>query len=351
MAEVKVDLSRLKNRKAVFMMSLDFAGNSGSGQAMAYLLNESISMMRRVASGKISQSELSSNMIHRRITGEYSFVIDSAASSGELVDIFYPIGGFSLEREFFVKKVLLVSSGFDYPARLRADVAILPMFNPALLVEGYSFNRLAIMANVDFLEVLCDNDGWTIAGVHVSKSFVKEQLSIICYYESDTITVHLSPNTARPSNAVLGINISVEVDPEAFPLSSNVQGAKKLASPKLVVEFDTSWDSVVENEPVIILEADTIEISNSPDHIDLKKSTIAERPVEGGGNPPAGDPGGGNPPEGGPGSPNSEPDGLGIGAIIGIVVGAIVVVGVIGFCVYWFAIRPGSQKGQVGNAN
>jgi hypothetical protein len=99
-----------------------------------------------------------------------------------------------------------------------------------------------------------------------------------------------------------------------------------LAPTKLVIRFSSSWDETVTNYPHFIFEApstDLIEISNLPKHVRLEKKRTGDDAVVGASL-----------------SGGEEPDGgLGAAAIAGIIIGVIAVVGIAGFCVWFFVLR------------
>jgi hypothetical protein len=121
------------------------------------------------------------------------------------------------------------------------------------------------------------------------------------------------------------LNISIQRTLQVFP-GEDIGDDTGMNPPKLHVIFDSDWANWVTNTPEIIFEAasfDDIEfVGGPPGNVVITRKLISERPVS---LPP---------------SLEEEDDGLSVGAIIGIVVGVLVAIGVIGFCVYWFAIRP-----------
>jgi hypothetical protein len=342
---LNLDFSRLKNRKAVILSAIGGSWFAKDALKLESLINRSMVTLSNFASGNVARSELITMLQSRTRLGpdyHYAVLIDSGPKSGELIDTFLSVSPIFLKQDFHVKATFLLADFIYPPELLKAGYAVALLYGFSMSSRGYSFQDLALvvstesdlpeMLNGDILYIIGYKDKWVIGGTPVQKSQYTGHLSILFYGDRD-VRIYLKPSA---KSELLPINISVQRNVQLFPLLyEDGAQAKTLADPKLIVEFDREWDTLVENKPEIIFEAasesDIQFAADPPMNLHITKAKISDRPAL-------------LPPD-----IEEKSSGLSTGVIVAIVIAVVVVVAIAGFCVYWFVIRPSSQKAQVAN--
>jgi hypothetical protein len=151
---------------------------------------------------------------------------------------------------------------------------------------------------------------------------------------------------------VHGINLSLQDDDDVQGYELGIFDSYSPDPPetfRLTVTFSSDWDTRVLNKPEIILECkllENIEIMNEPKNAAIVKKLVSDRPVGWGANhdkpPNLGD----NGDKGGKG----DNDALSTGAVVGIVIGVLVVAAVVAVCLWLFVLKKGDGGSGGGGA-
>jgi hypothetical protein len=216
--------------------------------------------------------------------------------------------------------------------RLKADYTYVQSLDVvAAIPANVSWQDVAVLSSMYIKEVTFWENNWSIRystflAYSINTALVKGKFSVLVEAAVSDMEVRLT----AAEGTIQGINISLQSavvfgpDTGALPF--------QLASPKLKVSFDPSWDAIVTTTPDIVLEADdpnSIEITGTaPSNVKITTASVADRPT---------------------GAGPSEPDdgGLSAGAIARIVIACVVVVGaVVGVLVYVLVIRPKKVGGE-----
>jgi hypothetical protein len=265
--QIVIDLSRFNGRKALLIQSsvsltTDSTASALGDFALESRFNQTLSNLRTFLSSKTDDpGEVTpdKNKIPLAPVSGYPIVIKPGRKSGRLIESFFPIGPISLAERLSVMGLYLQQGlgrpQFDRPDLLNAPYTLCEA--GAFAQDGMSnwvFNDLGLIApsvGTETLIVEFTSTGWEIQGDRVSYSRVNGKFSLICVTETN-VTVEM-----KPSEHVRPINISVQPYLQRFPLIQEIfgQSETKDLHPKLIIEFPSTWDDVVTDRPVFILEA------------------------------------------------------------------------------------------------
>jgi hypothetical protein len=294
--------------------------------------------------------------------------IKSDAAAYNKIDYLMMRGYFDLRSELKVKMVFTGSEiGFQGGNNLKADSMFIRPATSEDLSQAVSWNNIVVVYTSVYESQATSTfvvgpGGWHVPRYlgytydlevfQVPKAKVSGRLTIILPYRPDsgsdieTAPVKIDCETSTPFTA-----------PDiTFSMFRGVRSDFFQAQPKLVVTFSTQWETYVTNTPTLTFEVnapENVEIVNRPaSKVKIETGTVNEENLvpdtsgnggndDNGGN---GGSGGNGPDDGSKGNDGGDDGGLGGGAIAGIVIGAIAVVGVAAFCVWFFVLRKGGDE-------
>jgi hypothetical protein len=150
------------------------------------------------------------------------------------------------------------------------------------------------------------------------------------------VTLHVE---SAGSIKIKPINLTLQNDVRTWfdfdRMASAVPESKKkirAADPLLQVTFTGDWDKVTD-KPIFVFQGPTeksVDVVEAPSTIEVVKQAVVNH------SPPI-------PSQGGGGGGDDDSGGLSGGAIAGIVIGVLAAVGIVGFCVWYFVLRPKKQ--------
>jgi hypothetical protein len=270
----------------------------------------------------------------------YGVLSSSDGSSSWKIDFLMVGGDWRLATDLPIPAVtFLYEWSMVNPEQLKANYGLLPS-----LYNQFTWKDVGIYGEGRPADVIYFRpDGWEFSSDTrnwmVNTSEVPGKFSILVWTsdnpDADIIfrywPVTLSPGPGNEKIEVPGINLSVQRELQ----NRDMWPEKTLASEiRLRVTFSDDWDDRILNNPEIILEADSlseIEVIGEPKNAVIVKKTVSERPVGGG---LASAPRSGY---------DDDHKGLSGGAIAGIAIAALVVVGATAFGV-WFVVRKDNDK-------
>jgi hypothetical protein len=353
--QIVLDLSQFTSRKTVFVDAIPFSQLFGSTTLDDFTLqsrfNQTMANVRTLVSGKMSapgRLAPHENKMPLASPTIYPVVIKSGPQSAEVIEAFGAIGPVSLPQDFSVMAFYFQRQWgrpqFDHPERLKTPYTLLETIGYSNVdISEWVFNDLCVVAPMMVSRIVTlefQSDAWKIDKDRILYSQVKGKFSIICYTDTN-FTVELKPYKEVPP-----ININVHAHQRAPTDSRNSRRhVQENRHPKLIIEFSEDWDKVVTKKPEFILEAadlSDIQIVRELKNVTITPRLLSERPPSSGDNP--GKPGDDPDDDSNDGNDDSGGD-FPMVAMIGIA-GGVVLVGVIAFCLYWFAIRPEVNEQQ-----